>query len=257
MKRMNKMDKAARRADRECLKKGRSRYKGLKRQLHRAWKAFMRSYLGVFAVVSILSLTACDAHRDFPDTSMKVGHVLCTDGKVLSCEECERQGKEAIAVVFHINNNDNVEGRGYAVYLHDLRPEAFADSIGIAQGTSADMGAYDGNANTFAIYASTGCESPAAQAVFDMWRYGQSAYIGSVAQMRLLFASKNSINGIIEQLGGDRLPDEADEAWYWTSTEVDGQQTAKAWLYSLGSGAIQETPKLQAHKVRPIVTLND
>lgn len=257
MKRMNKIDKVARRADRECLKKGRSRYKGLKIKLHRAWKAFMRNYLGLFAIVLTSVLTACDAHRDFPDTSMKVGHVLCTDGKVMSYEECERQGKEAIAVVFHINNNENIEGRGYAVYLHDLHPEAFADSLGIAQGTSADLGAYDGNDNTFAIYASTGCESPAAQAVFDMWRYGQSAYIGSVAQMRLLFVSKNSINGIIEQLGGDRLPDEADKAWYWTSTEVDGQQTAKAWLYSLGSGAIQETPKLQAHKIRPIVTLND
>lgn len=259
MKRMNKIDKASRRADKECMKKGRSRYKGLKVKLQRAWKAFMRNYVGVFAIISILSLTACDAHRDFPDTSMKVGHVLCTDGQVMSPSDCERLGKEPIAVVFHVNtgNNDRISGNGYAVYLHDIERREFADSIGIAQGTSADISAYDGNSNTFAIFAATGCESPAGQAVFDMWRYGQSAYIGSVAEMRLLYQSKPYINGVIASLGGDPMSDEAGESWYWTSTEVDGQQTAKAWLYSLSSGTIQETPKLQAHKVRPIVTLNN
>ncbi len=259
MKRMNKIDKTARRAEKECLKKARSRYKGLKVKLRRAWKTFMRNYVGLFAIVAIVSLTACDAHRDFPDTSMKVGHVLCTDGKVMSQEDCERLGKEPIAVVFHVNstNDDRMEGKGYAVYLRDIGSRAFADSIGVAQGTSADMLAYDGNANTFAIFAATGCKSPAAQAVFDMWRYGQSAYIGSVAQMRLLYEAKPYINGVIATLGGEPLPDDAGEAWYWTSTEVQGQQTAKAWLYSLASGAVQETPKIQPHKIRPIVTLSN
>lgn len=259
MKRMNKIDKAARRADKECMKNGRSRYKGLKVKIHRAWKAFMRYYVGVFAIITMLSLTACDAHRDFLDTSMKVGHVLCTDGKVMSLDDCERLDKEPIAVVFHVNigNDDRMKGQGYAVYLRDIERREFADSIGIAQGTSADISAYDGNSNTFAIFAATGCKSPAGQAVFDMWRYGQSAYIGSVAEMRLLHQSKPYINGIITALGGDPLSDDAGESWYWTSTEVDGQQTAKAWLYSLSSGTIQETPKSQAHKVRPIVTLNN
>lgn len=259
MKRMNTIVNAARRADRECLRKGRSRYKGLKVKLHRAWKYFMRNYLGVLAVALIVIVTACDAHRDFPDMSMKVGDVLCTDGQVMSLTECESLGKEAIAVVFHVNasSDENISGKGYAVYLHDLRPEAFADSLGVAQGTSADISAYDGNRNTFAIFAATGCDSPMGQAVFDMWRYGQSAYIGSVAEMRLLYRTKPYINGVIMALGGDILPDDAGEAWYWTSTEVDGQQTAKAWLYSFGSGAVQETPKLQAHKIRPIVTLNE
>ena len=39
--------------------------------------------------------------------------------------------------------------------------------------------------------------------------------------------------------------------------EVEGQQTVKAWLYSTASGAMQETPKTQAHKVRPIITINN
>ena len=78
----------------------------------------------------------------------------------------------------------------------------------------------------------------------------------SVAQMRLLHASKQYVNPIIKKCGGEPLPDEAGECWYWTSTEVESQETAKAWLYSMGSGSLQETPKDQAHKARPIITIN-
>lgn len=199
----------------------------------------------------------CDGHRDMPDTAMQPGHILCTDGKVLSYEECDSLGKKPIAVVFYVNHDEDVTGLGYAVYLKDIGMAQFADSIGVSQGTSADLSSLDGNENTFALYNATAVSSPMGELVFDMWQYGQSAYIPSVAQMRLLYYSKGTVNRYIEALGGDPLPDEADDCWYWTSTEVDGQQTAKAWLYSMGSGAIQETPKIQAHKVRPIVTINN
>ncbi len=215
-----------------------------------------RMTLGMI-LTAMLGLAACDEHRDFPDTGMKVGHILCTDGKVMSYEDFSRSGKEAIAVVFHLNRNETVVGNGYAVYLHDLAPEAFADSIGIAQGTSADLTALDGNENTFALYETTETASPMAEQVFDLWRYGQSAYVPSVAQMRLLYASREAVNPYIEQCGGMPIPDSANECWYWTSTEVAGQETAKAWLYSTSSGTMQETPKWQAHKVRPIITLNE
>lgn len=202
-----------------------------------------------------IGLTGCDGHHNPLDTSMKVGHILCTDGKTRSYEDYAVSGKEAIAVVFHVNADEEVAGTGYAVYLHDLAPEAFADSIGVPQGTSADLTAYDGNENTFALYDTQDVSSPMAMRVFDLWRYGQSAYVPSVAQMRLLYAAKEFVNPYIKACGGDLLPDEADWCWYWTSTEVEGQETAKAWLFSMGSGAIQETPKLQGHKVRAIVTL--
>ena len=98
---------------------------------------------------------ACDAHCDIPDTAMKPCHILCTDGNVMSYADYEKSGKQAIAVVFHINQREDVEGNGYAVYLWDIAPESFADSIGVAQGTSADLTAYDGNTNTFALYGTT------------------------------------------------------------------------------------------------------
>ncbi len=209
----------------------------------------------MMAAVSVL-LTACDAHFDFPDTAVKPGHILCTDGEALSYNDYKASGKQAIAVVFHINQSGDTEGDGYAVYLRDLAPVEFADSLGVSQKTSADIMAMDGNDNTFAMFATKEISSPLAESVFALWRYGQSAYVPSVAQMRLLYSMKAVVNPVIEKCGGDPLPDMADDCWYWTSTEVEGQQTAKAWLYSVGSGAMQETPKTQPHRARPIITLN-
>lgn len=202
------------------------------------------------------ALAACDAHIEVPDTAVRPGHVLCVDGKSVPYSEYESYGEKAIAVVFHTYSDGETEGNGYAVYLWDMTPKAFADSLGVEQGTSADIKAYDGNENTNALYQTEETASPMAEAVFDLWKYGQSAYVPSVAQMRLLYEARDIINPIIEKCGGNPLPTEADECWYWTSTEVEGQQTVKAWLYSTGSGAMQETPKTQAHKVRPIITIN-
>ena len=216
-----------------------------------------RTYRIAGLLAAAVMLAACDAHRDFPDTTMKPGHILCTDGRVIPPENLEQSGRQPIAVVFHVNHDENTEGSGYAVYLWDLAPAAFADSTGISQGSSADITALDGNENTFAIYDTRETSSPMAEAVFDLWRYGQSAYVPSVAQVRMLHSARELINPVIRMCGGDGLPDEADDCWYWTSTEVRGQETAKAWLYSVGSGAMQETPKTQAHKVRPIITLNE
>lgn len=217
----------------------------------------IRKIQWIIVAATAVLCAACDAHIEVPDTAVRPGHVLCEDGVALSYEQYELSGKRAIAVVFDTQRRDGTVGNGYAVYLWEIAPAAFADSLGIAQGTSADITAYDGNANTFALYDTRETASPMAEAVFDLWRYGQSAYVPSVAQMRLLYAMREAVNPVIERCGGQPLPDEADDCWYWTSTEVEGQQTAKAWLYSLGSGAMQETPKIQGHKVRPIITLNE
>ena len=209
----------------------------------------------VSLVMLMAGMTGCDGHHEEPDESMKPCHILCIGGETMSYEEYAASGKEAIGVVFYVNHSEDMTGTGYAVYLHDLAAEAFADSLGVSQGTSADMTAYDGNENTFALYDTQDVSSPVAMLVFDLWRYGQSAYVPSVAQMRLLYAAKEFVNPYLTACGGDPLPDDTDNCWYWTSTEVEGQETVKAWLYSTGSGAIQETPKIQAHKVRPIITL--
>lgn len=211
----------------------------------------------IIAAAAALTLAACDAHIETPDMTVRPGHVLCDDGTALSYAQYKASGKQAVAVVFDTGQHGDTGGNGYAVYLWDIAPQAFADSLGVEQGTSADTEAFDGNANTFALYDTQETASPMAAAVFDLWCYGQSAYIPSVAQMRLLYAARETVNPVLELCGGNPLPADSDgDCWYWTSTEVEGQQTAKAWLYSTGSGAMQETPKIQAHRVRPIITLN-
>lgn len=210
----------------------------------------------ILAVAAVL-LAACDAHIDVPDTAVRPGHILCEDGTALPYGEYEQSGKRAIAIVFDTQRREGAEGNRYAVYLWEVAPQAFADSLGIAQGTSADIAAHDGNANTFALYDTRETASPMAEAVFDLWRYGQSAYVPSAAQMRLLYAMREAVNPMIRKCGGDPLPQADNDCWYWTSTEVKNQETLKAWLYSLGSGAMQETPKTQAHRVRPIITINN
>ena len=212
----------------------------------------------IIAVAAVLTLSACDAHIETPDMTVRPGHVLCDDGTVLSYELYQTSGKRAVAIVFDTGKHGDTEENGRAVYLWDIAPKAFADTLGVEQGTSADTEAFDGNTNTFALYDTRETASPMAEAVFDLWCYGQSAYIPSVAEMRLLYAAREVVNPVLEKCGGDILPtDTTGDCWYWTSTEVEGQQTAKAWLYSIGSGAMQETPKTQAHRIRPIITLNN
>ena len=90
------------------------------------------------AVTAVLC-AACDAHIDVPDTAVRPGHILCEDGTALSYVQYEQSGKRAIAVVFDTEHREGTEGNGYAVYLWDIAPAAFADSLGVAQGTSADI----------------------------------------------------------------------------------------------------------------------
>lgn len=83
------------------------------------------------AVTAVLC-AACDAHIDVPDTAVRPGHILCEDGTALSYVQYEQSGKRAIAVVFDTEHREGTEGNGYAVYLWDIAPAAFADSLGVA-----------------------------------------------------------------------------------------------------------------------------
>lgn len=213
-------------------------------------------HVGV-AISVMIGLNSCECHHfDEPPVVMKVGHVLCTDGSVMPLCKFLESTKEAVGIVFYVNNDPDIPGKGYAVYLNDLEPACFAETLGVDQKTSCSLTAHDGNANTFALYDCKDVVSPMAEQVFSMWTYQQSAYIPSVQQLRLLLGAKDQINERIALCGGDPLPEAASECWYWSSTEVEGQATAKAWLFSLYSGAVQETPKNVNQKLRPIITIN-
>ena len=98
-------------------------------------------------------------------------------------------------------------------------------------------------------------KSPIAIRTFDLWSYGQSAYIPSVRQLSYLFSVRHQINECINQVRGTPINLNPGEYWLWSSTEVEGQKENKAWLYSMQSGTIQETPKDQPHKSRPVISI--
>lgn len=216
-------------------------------------------FYGTFALAVVSSLISCDAHdyHEQPvDTSMHIGDIVCTDGSVVRLEDFKSQNKTADAVVFFVSDGSTqYQGTGYAVCLEDVEAVAFSDSLGVKQGTSASLTDYDGNTNTYELYNNNHIVSPMANAVAEFMTYGQSAYIPSVAQMKFLQTNKAVVNEYLQACGGSTIPDEPDDCWYWTSTEVEGQEEMKAWLYSVASGAQLETSKIQKHRVRPIITV--
>lgn len=209
------------------------------------------------SMVCLTGLSSCHCdHFDEPEAPFKVGWVVCTDGEILPFCEYVRSEKDAVAIVYNVNPDYESSIAGYAVYLNDLPAAEFADTEMTNQGTSTDLSLLDGNENTWALFSTKEeVNSPMANQVFDLWTFGQSAYIPSIAQMRQIREVKTFINPRIEAIGGDMLSDVPSETWYWSSTEVNGQSEAKAWLYSFQSGAIQETPKIQPHKTRPVITI--
>lgn len=176
-------------------------------------------------------LTSCHCkHEEFTGylSSLLVGNVVCSDGNILSMDRFWQSGKEPIAIVFHVNRSPDADNFGYAVYIHDMEPLAFADSLGIDQGTSASLTDEDGNENTYSLFNNDEVRSPIAIKSFDLWSYGQSAYIPSVRQLSFLFTVRHQINECITEVGGPPINLNPGECWLWSSTEVEGQKENKA-----------------------------
>lgn len=210
----------------------------------------------ILSLMAAFILFGCDAHKyDAEDHGLQPKQILCSDGKTYSLRDCQTLNKKPFAVVFYKDEANITDGAGYAVYLWDINPECFADSIGVIQKTSSDLNGYDGMGNTYELIANKEVDSPMAASVYSLLPHGQQAFIPSVAEMRLLHEARDIVNPIIKECGGDPLPIEPENSWYWTSTEVKGHETLSAWLYSLNSGLYLATLKTQEHKIRPIVML--
>lgn len=212
-------------------------------------------FCGLFAIILQGLLVSCDEHEPI-DYGHHIGYVLCDDHSCLAPEVYFSQEKrKAVGVVFAEKSEEHP---ALAVMLDETRG-AFSDSLGLKNGTSTQIDQYDGLTNTIAMYQSkvkdTGKGSPIAEEMFTFHTKGQSDYIPSVAEQRLLVRSSTLINPIIEQLGGTPI-DTSKDTWYWTSTEVAENAGFQAWLCSSVNGGIIETPKTERHKVRAIVRLN-
>lgn len=209
----------------------------------------------VIMATMLVGFSSCDEYEP-KDNTIHVGYVLCEDHSCMRPEDYFRQSKQkGIGVVFAEQTKDHPL---MAVMLEEIN-NAFCDSLGLSNGTSGSLTAFDGAANTRAMQNSYLTEakkgSPLAMQLFHFHGGGQSDYLPSVAEQRLLIASAKVLNPIIEQLGGTPIALDGD-CWYWTSTEVAGNNGKQAWLCSAANGGIIETPKTEKHKARAIIQIN-
>lgn len=206
-------------------------------------------YMLLIAVMSVITLASCDEHEPF-DTNIYPGYVLCDDHKVMSLDEYKCQDRsKAVGVVFSVANEEHGT---YAVMLNEIKEIEFSDSI-MDQGTSKSVTALDGNTNTVALQNSG--RSPMADMVFYAGEYGQSAYIPSLSEMRLLVSALPTVNKVLKELGGQEISQTGADGWYWTSTEVETNSAYQAWLMSASTGSYIEAPKTGMHSARAIISI--
>ena len=220
-------------------------------------KGITHPVLSMMLMIAItIFSTSCDNHEPI-DRDIHVGYVLCNDHSCMDTASYFNQTKrKAVGVVFAEKTDDHP---ALAVMFDELN-EVFCDSVGMVNGTSTDITSFCGFKNTIAMYnsysAETGKGSPLAMEMINFHTNGQSDYLPSVAEQRLLASSARVINPVLERLGGTPIALEGD-CWYWTSTEVEDNPGVQAWLCSADNGRFLPTPKTQRHKARAIVEIYD
>lgn len=219
-------------------------------------KVLYQPLLGLLLVLFLTTaLSSCEDHEPI-DPNVHIGYVLCDDHSCMDTTTYFNQSKrKAVGVVFA----EQTEEHPALVVMFKEVNEIFCDSIGLVNGTSGDVSTFDGYSNTVAMYNSyieeTGKGSPLAMKMMDFHENGQSDFIPSVAEQRLLVAAARQINPIIERFGGTPIALNGD-CWYWTSTEVTENAGLQAWLCSAVNGGILPTPKTESHKARAVVEIH-
>lgn len=220
-------------------------------------KGITHPVLSMMLMIAItIFSTSCDNHEPI-DRDIHVGYVLCNDHSCMDTASYFNQTKrKAVGVVFAEKTDDHP---ALAVMFNEVN-EVFCDSVGMVNGTSTGVTSFCGFKNTIAMYnsysAETGKGSPLAMEMINFHTNGQSDYLPSVAEQRLLASSARVINPVLERLGGTPIALEGD-CWYWTSTEVEDNPGVQAWLSSADNGRFLPTPKTQRHKARAIVEIYD
>ncbi len=227
----------------------------------------------IFSLLPVLSgllfafsVSSCDEH-EVEDLSIHPGHILCNDGTVMSASDfLSSAHKLPVAVIFTEQlKEDDHPTRYLAVTVNELPCLPLCDSVNMVQGTNTDINALSGDINTVALQNSydsrTRHGSPLADCVFAGHIYGQSDFIASAKEMKLLYYQRSMVNSVLRRIN-EKFPgyadvlytDATDSCWYWTSTEVAANPGKQAWLFSMPSGSLRETPKVEPHAARAVVS---
>ena len=171
-------------------------------------KGITHPVLSMMLMIAItIFSTSCDNHEPI-DRDIHVGYVLCNDHSCMDTASYFNQTKrKAVGVVF-VEKTD--EHPALAVMFDEING-VFCDSVGMVNGTSTDITSFCGFKNTVAMYnsysAETGKGSPLAMEMINFHANGQSDYLPSVAEQRLLASSARVINPVLERLGGTPIAD--------------------------------------------------
>lgn len=81
------------------------------------------------ALVSLQIFCACDNHtyEDASWHSWLPGMVYCTNGEVMTYENCISNGNTPEAVLFYVDYDGSISGKAYAVALKDNSAKEFID----------------------------------------------------------------------------------------------------------------------------------
>lgn len=233
----------------------------------------MRSKYFVLAalMMTVLMLSSCDDHYAL-DADVHNGYIMLSDGRIIRDTDYDPSCHTAVAVVFAEKTDEHPV---LAVMLDECSSVAFSDTLSFVQGTSCKIDAFDGYVNTVALQGTVikrpgvvnennasdpanYYKSPLGLLAFRSHYHGQSDYVPSIAELRLLFRERDKVNAIIRLCGGTPISDSAvgGGCWYWSSTEVSENAGNQAWLISMTDGSIQKAPKTNSYNARLIVEYN-
>lgn len=221
--------------------------------------SFCNLLIGLFAFVCMTSMTSCDDHEPV-DTGIHPGYLLLTDHTVTSEHDYYNlPGNSRSSVVGVVFATATPSHPALAVMLNEFEGK-YCDYL-VSCGASTVDSVYNGRTNTISMLDAKEDSitdiCPLALEMQQSHKNGQSEFLPSVAEMRLLVASLSVVNPVLTRFGGTPVcVDPARDCWYWTSTESASSQTRYAWLCSAVNGGILETTKTESHKARAIIELN-
>lgn len=214
---------------------------------------------GILAILCMYAFTSCDDHTPI-DNGIHPGYLLLSDHSVVSdytfSSLPDDSRSPVVGVVFATATASHP---ALAVILTEFEGK-YCDTL-VSCGASTSDTLFNGRVNTISMMEAKADSltdiCPLAVLAQSSHKDGQSDFIPSVAEMRLLCSAAPVVNPMIVKYGGTPVCDDpASDCWYWTSTESASSQKRFSWLCSSVNGGILETVKTERHKARVIVELN-
>ena len=181
------------------------------------------------------------------ERNVSVGDILCTDGTTMPVSEWPAVGKNAMGVVFYV---DDTGKHGWAVHLQDqgkcrwtaCSKDSLVYGVHTCGTEKEALADEDGCANTKALRAAGNASVyPAAYAV----DFGLGWYLPALGQLKKLYNLRERLNTSLLKVKGEEI----EEDWYWSSTQY-GDYFAWFVTYHGGVHYLRKHYNLRVRSVR-------